>query len=104
MRAFYAHMVRLLAPAGRMRLILARHEDRDIGFILGGVFAGEYRGLQFSHDVAYRHLSLGNVLQRQQIERLCREGIGLYDLGTMMEYKERWADEAFVTRLLVVLR
>jgi CelD/BcsL family acetyltransferase involved in cellulose biosynthesis len=104
MRGFYAHMVRLLAPAGRMRLIVARHEERDIGFILGGVFAGEYRGLQFSHDVAYRHLSLGNVLQRQQIERLCGEGIALYDLGTMMEYKERWADQTFVTRLLVVLR
>lgn len=104
MRAFYAHMVRLLAPAARMRLIMARAADRDIGFILGGVFAGEYRGLQFSHDVTYRHLSLGNVLQRQQIERLCAEGVGVYDLGTVMEYKERWADEAFVTRLLVVLR
>lgn len=104
MRAFYAYMVRLLAPAGRMRLVLARHEERDVGFILGGVFAGEYRGLQFSHDVAYRHLSLGNVLQRQQIERLCAEGVELYDLGTMMEYKERWADDTFVTRLLVVLR
>lgn len=104
MRGFYAHMVRLLAPAGRMRLILARDGERDIGFILGGVFAGEYRGLQFSHDLAYRHLSLGNVLQRRQIERLCAEGIEVYDLGTVMEYKERWADESFVTRLLVVLR
>jgi CelD/BcsL family acetyltransferase involved in cellulose biosynthesis len=104
MRAFYAEMVRMLAPAGRMRLIMARAGERDVGFILGGVFAGEYRGLQFSHDVEYRHLSLGNVLQRQQIERLCAEGVGVYDLGTMMEYKERWADESFVTRLLVVLR
>lgn len=104
MRAFYAHMVRMLAPAGRMRLIMARVEERDVGFILGGVFAGEYRGLQFSHDVAFRHLSLGNVLQRQQLERLCAEGVGVYDLGTVMEYKERWADESFVTRLMVVLR
>lgn len=104
MRDFYAHMTRLLAPTGRLRLILARQADRDVGFILGGVFAGEYRGLQFSHDVTLRHLSLGNVLQRQQIERLCAEGVAVYDLGTLMEYKERWSDEVFVTRLRVVLR
>ncbi len=104
MRAFYAHMVRLLAPAGRMRLLMARRADRDVGFVLGGVFAGTYRGLQFSHDAALRHLALGNVLQRQQIERLCAEGVARYDLGTAMEYKERWADGPFATRLLVVLR
>ncbi len=104
MRDFYAHMVRLLAPAGRLRLVMARRHDADVGFVLGGVFAGTYRGLQFSHDVELRHLSLGNVLQRQQIERLCAEGVTRYDLGSAMEYKERWADETFVTRLLVVLR
>ena len=106
MRDFYARMVRLLAPAGRMRLVMARREaeNADVGFVLGGVFNGTYRGLQFSHDVELRHLSLGNVLQRQQIERLCAEGVLGYDLGTTMEYKQRWADSTFVTRLLVVLR
>jgi CelD/BcsL family acetyltransferase involved in cellulose biosynthesis len=104
MRAFYAHMVRLLAPAGRLRLIMARRDDTDVGFVLGGVLGDTYRGLQFSHHVELRHLSLGNVLQRQQIERLCAEGVTRYDLGTTMEYKARWADESFVTRLLVVLR
>ena len=104
MHDFYAHMVRLLAPAGRMRLVMARREDADVGFVLGGVFAGTYRGLQFSHDVELRHLSLGNVLQRQQIELLCAEGVLRYDLGSTMEYKQRWADGPFVTRLLVVLR
>lgn len=104
MRDFYARMVRLLAPAGRMRLVMARRDEEDVGFVLGGVFNGTYRGLQFSHDVELRHLSLGNVLQRQQIERLCAEGVTGYDLGTTMEYKQRWADASFVTRLLVVLR
>ncbi len=104
MHHFYAAMVRLLAPRGRMRLIMARRGEQDVGFVLGGVFAGTYRGLQFSHDVELRHLSLGNVLQRQQIERLCAEGVRGYDLGSTMEYKERWSDGPFVTRLLVVLR
>ena len=83
---------------------MARRADEDVGFVLGGVFAGTYRGLQFSHDVELRHLSLGNVLQRQQIERLCAEGVRGYDLGSTMEYKQRWSDGPFVTRLLVVLR
>lgn len=104
MNDFYAHMVRLLAPRGRMRLLIARRADEDVGFVLGGVFAGTYRGLQFSHDVELRQLSLGNVLQRQQIERLCAEGVLGYDLGSTMEYKQRWSDGPFVTRLLVVLR
>jgi CelD/BcsL family acetyltransferase involved in cellulose biosynthesis len=104
MNAFYAAMVRLMAPRGQMRLVMARRGDEDVGFVLGGVFAGVYRGLQFSHDVTLRHLSLGNVLQRQQIERLCAEGVLGYDLGSTMEYKQRWSDGPFVTRLLVVLR
>ncbi len=101
---FYAHMARRLAASGRLRLVMARQGDRDVGFILGGVLGDTYRGLQFSHDARLRHLSLGNVLQRQQVERLVAEGIRRYDLGTTMEYKERWADGPVVTRLLVVLR
>ncbi|HUQ08601.1 MAG TPA: GNAT family N-acetyltransferase [Kofleriaceae bacterium] len=104
MHDFYAAMVRLMAPRGQMRLVMARRGEEDVGFVLGGVFAGVYRGLQFSHDVTLRHLSLGNVLQRQQIERLAAEGVLGYDLGSTMEYKQRWSDGPFVTRLLVVLR
>ena len=104
MRGFYAAMVPRLATRGLMRLLFARHEDRDVAFVLGGVFAGEYRGLQFSFDDAYRRFSLGNLLQRHQIERLAAEGVHTYDLGTAMAYKERWAETVFETQVLVVLR
>ena len=104
MLAFYARMTHALAPRGRMRLIVARDGDRDVAFILGGVFAGEYRGLQFSFDAAYRHHALGNLLQLEQIEALCAEGIEVYDLGTAMPYKERWAETVVETRLLVIAR
>ena len=75
-----------------------------LAFILGGVFAGEYRGLQFSFDAEYRHHALGNLLQLQQIEALCEEGNEVYDLGTAMPYKERWAETVVETRLLVIAR
>ena len=108
MLAFYVRMSHALGPRGRLRLIFARDEaregSRDVAFILGGVFAGEYRGLQFSFDDDYRHLGLGNLLQLRQIEALCAEGIGLYDLGTAMPYKERWAEQIVETRLLVIAR
>ena len=104
MLAFYQRMTHALAPRGRMRLIVCRHHGRDIAFILGGVFAGEYRGLQFSFDNTYRHHGLGNLLQLRQIEALCEEDIGVYDLGTAMPYKERWAETVVETRLLVIAR
>lgn len=104
MLGFYQRMTHALAPRGRLRLIVARQDGRDIGFILGGVFAGEYRGLQFSFDDAFRWLGLGNLLQLRQIEALCSEGVELYDLGTAMPYKERWAEQVVETRLLVIAR
>ena len=104
MLAFYQRMSHALAPRGRLRLILAQHDGRDVAFILGGVFAGEYRGLQFSFDDTYRRHALGNLLQLRQIEALVDEGIGVYDLGTAMPYKERWAETVVETRLLVIAR
>lgn len=104
MLAFYQRMSHALAPRGRLRLIIAQDDGKDIAFILGGVFAGEYRGLQFSFDNAYRRHALGNLLQLRQIEALCAEGIGVYDLGTAMPYKERWAETVVETRLLVIAR
>ncbi len=104
MRDFYAAMVPRLAERGRLRLVFARHADHDVAFVLGGVFAGEYRGLQFSFDDSYRRFSPGNLLQREQIERLAAEGVLAYDLGTAMDYKERWAESVFATAVLVVLR
>ena len=104
MRAFYEHMVGPLAAAGRLRLMIGRADDADVAFILGGVFAGEYRGLQFSHDARYRALGLGNVSQLAQIEALCAEGLHTYDLGTAMDYKARWAEQVVATALYAIAR
>lgn len=104
MRAFYEHMLGPLAARGAARLLVGRVDDRDVAFILGGVFAGEYRGLQFSYDADERALGLGNLGQLAQIERLVEERVLTYDLGTAMEYKERWAETVVETSLLVVAR
>jgi len=104
MLRFYQRMGVRLARAGRVRLMVARDRDRDVGFVLGGVLGDTYRGLQFSFDDEYRRFSLGNLMQRHQVEALCREGIARYDLGTAMAYKERWGELIVDTELLVVAR
>jgi len=104
MRTFYEHMIGPLAAQGAARLLVARLDERDVAFIFGGVFAGEYRGLQFSYDAELRALGLGNLGQLAQIARLVEEGVLTYDLGTAMEYKERWAEIVVETTLLVVAR
>ena len=50
MRDFYHRMVQRLARHDGQRTIIARKDDRDVAYCLGAVFAGEYRGLQFSYD------------------------------------------------------
>lgn len=104
MREFYRHMVPRLAARDALRLTFARAEDRDIGFVLGGVFAGEYRGLQFSFDDAWRGWSVGNLMQAVTVRRLCEEPISRYDLGTDMPYKHEWAEQLRETVALVVMK
>jgi hypothetical protein len=101
---FYRRMCRRLAGPGRLRAIIARVDGADAAYCLGAVFAGEYRGLQFSYDDALADLSLGSLCQLDQIARLCAEGVTSYDLGTDMEYKRRWAERAPASDLLVVVR
>ncbi len=103
MRDFYQRMVRRLARHGRQRTVFARQGDRDVAYVLGAVFAGEYRGLQFSYDDRESRYSPGSLCQYHQIVELCREGVVRYDLGTDMDYKRRWAEEQFVTSLLVII-
>lgn len=104
MRAFYGAMLPRLCLLGQQRTIFARYRDRDIGYILGAVFEGEYRGLQFSYDDAHRAFGLGGLLQYHQIVELCAAGIGRYDLGTEMDYKKRWAEDTMETEMLVLVR
>lgn len=104
MREFYARMLPALCARGQQRTWFARHGDRDVGYILGAVWAGEYRGLQFSYADDLAALGLGGLLQLQQITALCEEGVGRYDLGTEMDYKRRWAEDAMQTEMLVLVR
>src|SRR5205823_6218952 len=50
MRAFYGLMLPRLCARGQQRTVFACMRGRDVGYILGAVFEGEYRGLQFSYD------------------------------------------------------
>src|SRR6185295_11004984 len=93
MRAFYHQMLPRLCVKGQQRTVFARAGDRDVGYILGAVFEGEYRGLQFSYDDDRAELGIGGLLQYHQIVELCAEGVARYDLGTEMDYKRRWAEE-----------
>jgi len=104
MRAFYDQMLPRLCARGHQRILFARQADRDIGYILGAVFEGEYRGLQFSYDDDRAELGIGGLLQYHQIVELCAEGVGRYDLGTEMDYKRRWAEEVMETEMLVLVR
>lgn len=104
MRAFYEHMLPRLCARGQQRTMFARLGGQDVGYILGAVFEGEYRGLQFSYDDAHARLGLGGLLQYQQVAALCEEGVARYDLGTEMEYKRRWAEEVMETEMLVLVR
>ena len=104
MCAFYGEMLPRLCATRQQRTIFARVNGEDVGYILGAVFEGEYRGLQFSYDDAFAHLGLGGLLQYQQIVELCEEGVARYDLGTEMDYKRRWAEEVMETEMLVLVR
>ncbi len=104
MRDFYAAMLPLLARTGAGRLMFAGLEGRDIAYVLGARIGDEYRGLQFSYHDEYANLSLGSLCQYHQIVALIAEGVTLYDLGSEMEYKQRWAEAAFVTQIHVVIR
>lgn len=102
MRQFYAHMLTRLWPQDAIRVVIAQHRGRDIGFVMGALMDRIYRGLQVSFDQEFAALSLGNVLQWEIIQRLCTEECDLYDLGVEVEYKERWGEEVFETVLLML--
>ena len=104
MRAFYAAMLPRLCALGQQRTWFARRGGADVGYILGAVMAGEYRGLQFSYDDELSRFGVGGLLQYHQVQALCVEGVSRYDLGTEMDYKRRWAEEIMETEMLVLVR
>ncbi|HRF87027.1 MAG TPA: GNAT family N-acetyltransferase [Pseudomonadales bacterium] len=102
-REFYREMIRMLSTTSEARVIFARKGDKDMGFIFGGMLSMIYRGQQFSFDDEYKNLSLGNLLQLEQVRWLCDEGAVRYDMGPSrgpsMSYKRHWTEQeqVFVT-------
>jgi hypothetical protein len=103
MYTFYRRMVPRLARAGKLRVLFASKDGEDIAFCFGGVLGDTYRGLQNSFDDRFRDLSLGNAMQANTIMRLAQEGVAVYDLGSEMEYKTRWADGGLETMTLIAV-
>lgn len=105
MEATYRAMVDRLQRQGRARIFIAQLDGVDVGYILGGVRAGVYRGLQLTYTTEADSFSVGHLLQHHQLKLLCESGeADRYDLGMDLEYKQRWADEPRPTFTLVVDR
>lgn len=100
---FYRLMVQRLARRGAFRAVILCRDGHDLAYVFGGLFNGTYRGLQVSFNNAYRAWSPGNLVQLEMISRLCAEGVGLYDLGTEMDYKVNWGEQRFNTVTLTIL-
>jgi CelD/BcsL family acetyltransferase involved in cellulose biosynthesis len=90
---FYSTMLRRLAESGGGRVMFARHEGADIGFIFGGMAGANYRGQQFSYAEEWRKASIGNLLQVEQVRWLSEEGAVRYDMGPLMDYKPHWTEQ-----------
>ena len=102
MRTFYREMLPRLAARNALRFLFLTCDGEDIAYCFGGVFNDSFRGLQMSYHDDYRDLSPGNVAQVRMIEQLCDEGVTTYDLGSDMEYKQRWGEEGIETVAVIV--
>lgn len=95
-REFYACLVMRLAARQKVRVIFARHEDKDIGYIFGGMAGRIYRGQQFSYADTWKDYSIGNLMQCEKIAWLCEDGAVRYDMGPIdddaMQYKHHWTE------------
>lgn len=105
MAEFYRLMLPGLARRGALRAQVGVHEGRDVAVIFGANIATPegltHRGLQFSFDDDYRACSLGNLAQLAQLTALSAEGVALYDLGSEVEYKQRWGELCLETATIV---
>lgn len=99
MLRFYWAMLSRLSRSRDARIIFATKEGRDVGYIFGGLAGAIYRGQQFSFDARYADMSIGNLMQFEQIRWLCEEGAQRYDLGPLqgasMSYKHHWTELHF---------
>jgi CelD/BcsL family acetyltransferase involved in cellulose biosynthesis len=103
-KEYYDVMLRRLSESKAARIIFARHEDNDIGYIFGGLVDGLYRGQQFSYDNEWSSSSIGNLMQIEKVKWLCEEDVQRYDLGPMMDYKKHWTELEFPFETWVAFR
>jgi hypothetical protein len=94
-RTFYDCMLRRLAVSGIGRVMFARHEERDIGYIFGSLAGHVFRGQQFSYADDWKSFSIGNLLQVELVKWLCEENIRRYDMGPVMDYKKHWVENNY---------
>ena len=96
-KEFYDFMLKRLSTTSSARVVFARHEGMDIGFIFGGMVGKVYRGQQFSYDDGWKKRSIGNIMQLEKIKWLCEEGAARYDMGPVsgpkMGYKSHWIEK-----------
>jgi CelD/BcsL family acetyltransferase involved in cellulose biosynthesis len=104
MAALYESLIVELRGRGALRCVIAQHDGRDAGFILGGTLGDTYRGLQLSYVEEARALSVGNLLQWHEVQRMCTDGLSTYDLGMDIEYKRNWAENLNTTQSIIAVR
>ncbi len=92
------------AAADHALLIFAYLGDERVGYIHGAFVNNAFRGLQMSFHHEQANLSLGNLMQREMIRWLCELGCETYDLGSELPYKRRWAENAFETTGIAIIR
>jgi CelD/BcsL family acetyltransferase involved in cellulose biosynthesis len=91
-RAFYADLFDRTAEKGRLRAFFASRDGSDLGFYVGFRFGAVFRGLQMGYADEAAALGVGTALHLHAIQAAASEGVGTYDLGMSMAYKERWAE------------
>lgn len=101
-RDFYRRLLQRLGVSGSARVIFARREGHDVGFVFGSVAAGHYRGQQFSFAEECGRWAIGNLLQLEQIRWLAEERARWYDMGPAMDYKVHWAEREARTETLLL--
>lgn len=104
MHDFYRGMVPRLAERGMLRVLFGRIDGEDAAYVLGAAARGRFRGLQFSYAAEWASLGLGNLGQLEMMRRVIEEGCTVWDLGSEVPYKTRWADRTEDSLSLAVVR
>ena len=102
MANFYRALSVTLTKCQNARILFAKHNGKNIGYLLGGVVSKTFRALQFSYDETYASYAVGNLMQLEMIRLMCLEGCLTYDLGMEMPYKKRWGEYLHTSELLLI--